>query len=146
MGVNGKDHTALNVSGFAFSDLDTPQVYRIKLHDSPVDPIEDGHDRTVYTDEETHANVRIALLDSIIDKSGVSKGKAAEILDGLFETMFDVLKHNRAIRFPKIGQLLVIARAARWGMDPRTRERIVIPESKTLQFKTSSTMTDAMNP
>ncbi len=60
-----------------------------------------------------------------------------DILDVVFEALSDSIVSEGRFAYPGFGTFTVKTRAARKGINPRTKRSIDIPESKTIGFKLS---------
>ncbi len=60
-----------------------------------------------------------------------------DILDVVFEALSDSIVSEGRFAYPGFGTFTVKTRAARKGINPRTKKSIDIPESKTIGFKLS---------
>lgn len=76
------------------------------------------------------------LVDLLVQKhDSLTKKAGAEILDTVFGALQSSIKTNEKFTYPGFGTFVVRKRKARDGIDPRTRVKIQIPESKTVGFK-----------
>jgi DNA-binding protein HU-beta len=78
-------------------------------------------------------------------KSGISQGKAAEILDTIFSAqprrglIATALDAGEKVTIPGFGTFATKQRAARQGRNPATGASITIPEKKYVTFKPGKT-------
>lgn len=85
------------------------------------------------------------LIDLICSKNDqLTKKAGAEILDALFGAMAGTIKKDEKFTYPGFGTFVVRKRKARDGIDPRTREKIKIPASKTVGFKPAKAFKDQL--
>ena len=76
------------------------------------------------------------LVDLICTKNEqLTKKSSGEILDAIFDTLATNIRKDEKFTYPGFGTFIVRHRKARDGIDPRTREKIKIPASKTVGFK-----------
>lgn len=76
------------------------------------------------------------LVDLVCQKQpGLTKKAGAEIIDTVFESLQQTIKQEEKFTFPGFGTFTLRHRKARSGTDPRTKQTIQIPESKTVGFK-----------
>lgn len=80
------------------------------------------------------------LITTIAQETGFSKKDISHIVDLFFEGLTDGLLDDGSVRIPGFGTFKVVERAARKGHNPRTKEPIDIPASKTVKFKSSSVL------
>lgn len=85
------------------------------------------------------------LVDTIAEKSGLSKVDSAKALAATLESITDVLKAGEKVAFIGFGTFSVSARAARTGKNPQTGEAIAIPASNVAKFKAGQQLKDAVN-
>ena len=85
------------------------------------------------------------LVDLICSKNDqLTKKSSGEILDALFETLATQIRKDTKFTYPGFGTFVVRQRKARDGIDPRTREKIKIPASKTVGFKPAKAFKDTL--
>lgn len=80
------------------------------------------------------------IAELVADKHNLTKKEASEIIDLIFETMTETLKKGNRVDISGFGKFEVKTRAARTGINPQTKEQIVIPESKVPAFKASKNL------
>lgn len=84
------------------------------------------------------------LVDLICQKHDVNKKTSAEILDTIFSTLQTTIKAEEKFTYPGFGTFTVRHRKERMGTDPRTKEQIKIPASKTVGFKPAKAFKEAL--
>jgi DNA-binding protein HU-beta len=72
----------------------------------------------------------------------VSKKNISTIVEGVFSKIQDALKADGRFSFPGFGTFTRKVRAAREGINPKTKEKIKIPETTTVTFKPASRFKD----
>ena len=75
------------------------------------------------------------LIDIIAKKVDITKSKAEEALDAVFEGITLGLKKDSDASFVGFGRFSVHERKAREGRNPRTGEKIKIAAAKVTRFK-----------
>jgi DNA-binding protein HU-beta len=75
------------------------------------------------------------LVDLICNKHDVNKKTGAEIIDTVFNTVQATIQKEEKFTYPGFGTFTVRHRKERMGTDPRTKQQIKIPASKTVGFK-----------
>ncbi len=85
------------------------------------------------------------LIDQIADKAGLSKADAGRALDAVLDSVTAALKRGDTVNLVGFGSFSVKARAARTGLNPRTKEAIEIPASNNPAFKAGKALKDAVN-
>ncbi|MFZ9889519.1 MAG: HU family DNA-binding protein [Myxococcota bacterium] len=84
------------------------------------------------------------LVDLICQKHEVNKKTGAEILETVFDTVLNAIKSEEKFTYPGFGTFTVRQRKERMGTDPRTKQQIKIPASKTVGFKPAKAFKDAL--
>jgi DNA-binding protein HU-beta len=67
---------------------------------------------------------------------------AEKVVDGFVSAVSGALSGGDKITLVGFGTFSVGSRAAREGRNPRTREKIKIPASKTVKFKAGKTLSE----
>lgn len=75
----------------------------------------------------------------------LSRRRAGEIVDSLFEKIKGALSRGEDVRIAGFGRFRVQFRWARKGRNPRTGETIVLRSSRTVRFKASQRLRKKMN-
>jgi DNA-binding protein HU-beta len=78
------------------------------------------------------------LKKDLIDKiaaTGLTKRQAGDALDATLEAIQNALKNGDAVLLTGFGKFEVRTRAARTGINPKTLEKIQLPETKVPAFK-----------
>ncbi len=85
------------------------------------------------------------LVAAIADKAGVSKKDAEASFNAFVTVVGETLKKGDKIQVVGFGTFEVAERAARTGLNPRTKETIKIPASKSPKFKAGKALKDVVN-
>jgi len=85
------------------------------------------------------------LIDAVSGQSGLAKAEAARAVDAVIDAVSAALKSGDSVALVGFGTFTVKARAARTGLNPRTREPLQIPASKMPVFKAGKALKDAVN-
>ena len=75
------------------------------------------------------------LAAELSEKYGYPKKDCEAFLSDFIDTMGGYLKKGKKLRIPSLGILQVRKRAARWGRNPATGEKIRIKASKKVAFR-----------
>ncbi|MBP1616231.1 MAG: hypothetical protein H6Q14_58 [Bacteroidetes bacterium] len=75
------------------------------------------------------------LINSIAEKSGLSKADSKKALDAFIVSVSEELKAGGKIALVGFGTFSVTQKAARKGVNPRTKAVIDIPAKKVVKFK-----------
>ena len=78
------------------------------------------------------------------EKSGISKKDAEKAVTATFDAITEELVAGGKVALVGFGSFDVKTRAERVGRNPRTREEITIPASRTPQFKAGKALKDAV--
>ncbi len=85
------------------------------------------------------------VITAIADQAGITKKEAAAAFDAFVGYITDSCQRGDRCAIPGLGSFSVTNRKAREGRNPRTKERITIPESKNVRFKAGKDLRDLMN-
>ncbi len=85
------------------------------------------------------------LVDIVSEKKNLTKKEAESLVDTVFDTMIDSILSGDKVLISGFGTFKVNQRKERVGVSPKTKESMVIPASKTVSFKPSNRLKDAMN-
>ena len=84
------------------------------------------------------------LVTAVAAKAELSKKDAEAAVNAVFDSVKDALAEGDKVSLIGFGTFSVKTRAARTGLNPRTKETIEIPESKVPAFKAGSALKDAV--
>lgn len=84
------------------------------------------------------------LSEIIAEEHQITKKKAAEIIDLLFDTISDTLRVGNSVEITGFGKFEVRERAGRSGINPHTGEKIEIAASKVPAFRASKTLKESV--
>ena len=93
--------------------------------------------------EEIKLN-KTELVAAVAAKAELSKKDAEAAVNAVFDSVKDALAEGDKVSLIGFGTFSVKTRAARTGLNPRTKETIEIPESKVPAFKAGSALKDAV--
>ena len=85
------------------------------------------------------------FVKHVADKAGQSQKDAGKSVDAVIEAITDVLKAGDKVQFVGFGTFEVRERAARSGLNPKTKETIKIPASKSAAFKAGKQLKAVLN-
>ena len=85
------------------------------------------------------------LVASISEKSGLSKKESEKALSAFTESIVEALQKGDKVSLVGFGTFDVRHRAARQGLNPRTKEPIEIKASNAPAFKAGKAFKDASN-
>ena len=84
------------------------------------------------------------LVTEVAAKSGLSKKDTEKAIAGVIETVTETLAKGQSIQLVGFGTFEVRERAARKGINPRTKEAIDIAATKVPAFKVGRALKDAV--
>lgn len=84
------------------------------------------------------------LVAAVAAKAELSKKDTEAAVNAVFDSVKDALAEGDKVSLIGFGTFSVKTRAARTGLNPRTKETIEIPESKVPAFKAGSALKDAV--
>ena len=85
------------------------------------------------------------LAAKIAETLDIPKTKAADAVSVLVALMTDTLINGEQVRIADFGTFEVRERSARIGRNPKTGEAVDIPASKSVGFKVSKKLKEAVN-
>lgn len=94
--------------------------------------------------KQDHMN-KAELIDAVAEQAGVTKKDAASMLDATLDSIAAALVAGDSVRLTGFGTFEIKARAARTGRNPRTKEAVQIPASKSPAFKPGKTLKETVN-
>src|SRR4030043_645659 len=74
------------------------------------------------------------LVDMVANKTGMAKKEVEIVVDNVVDVIMDALHRDRKVTIASFGTFKVTHRAAREGINPQTKERIMIPAVNTPKF------------
>ncbi len=84
------------------------------------------------------------LVAAVAAKAELSKKDAEAAVTAVFDAVKDALADGDKVSLIGFGTFSVKERAAREGLNPRTKETITIPATKVPAFKAGSALKDAV--
>lgn len=75
------------------------------------------------------------LINEIAAKANLNKVRAKAALDAMLESMSQALANEDRIQLIGFGTFQVNEMKERMGVNPRTKEKLVIPARKVVKFK-----------
>lgn len=85
------------------------------------------------------------LIASIAESAEISKKDAEKTYDAFIGSIIEALKKGDKIQLVGFGTFEVKERAARTGLNPKTKEKINIPASKAPSFKAGKAFKEVFN-
>lgn len=85
------------------------------------------------------------LVNAIAEKTGLNKKESETALTAVLDSITDALVKGEKVSLIGFGTFEVKNRAARTGVNPRTKEEIQIAASKLPSFKAGKALKDAVS-
>lgn len=85
------------------------------------------------------------LVNAIAEKANLTKVDAKNALDACLEAIAGALENNDKVVLIGFGTFSVSEKAARTGINPRTKETINIPARKVVKFKPGAEISNKLN-
>jgi DNA-binding protein HU-beta len=79
--------------------------------------------------------IKVDLVNRIVARTGVSKTKAEQAVDTIFDSMKQALRRDDRIELRGFGVFSVKPRKTGIGRNPRTGSEVSIPPGKAVRFK-----------
>lgn len=87
---------------------------------------------------------KVELVNAVAEKAGLSKKDADKAVAAVFAAITDSLKKGDKVQLIGFGTFEVRKRAARTGLNPRTKETINIAATKVPAFKAGKALKDVV--
>ena len=84
------------------------------------------------------------FIDQVAAKAGLSKKQAGDAVDAVLETIGSTLAGGGDVSFTGFGKFHVQSRAARTGVNPRTKEKVAIAAARVPKFTAGSSLKTAV--
>ena len=82
------------------------------------------------------------FINAVAEKSGLSKVDAKKAVEAFVETVSSELKEGGKVALLGFGSFAVAEKAARKGVNPKTKQPIEIPARKSVKFKAGAELTE----
>ncbi|MDF9831294.1 HU family DNA-binding protein [Parabacteroides sp. PF5-6] len=82
------------------------------------------------------------FINAVSEKAGLSKVDAKKAVDAFISTVSNELKAGGKVALLGFGSFTVAEKAARKGVNPKTKEAINIPARKSVKFKAGSELNE----
>ena len=82
------------------------------------------------------------FINAVAEKSGLSKVDAKKAVEAFVETVSSELKEGGKVTLLGFGSFSVAEKAARKGVNPKTKQPIEIPARKSVKFKAGAELTE----
>ena len=85
------------------------------------------------------------FIERYAEKYKVTQKSTREVLDNVLEFLTEVFVEGESVSFSNFGTLGVIRKKERVGTNPQTLEKIVIPATNAITFKTGKGLKKIVN-
>src|SRR6185295_12996139 len=85
------------------------------------------------------------LVDEVVRVADVSKKDAESIVNTVFSSIVDALQRNDKIELRGFGSFRLRRRRSRLGRNPKTGDRVAVPEKRIPYFKPGKELKDLIN-
>jgi DNA-binding protein HU-beta len=82
------------------------------------------------------------LMAEVAQKTGMTKKDSEKVVTATFEVIEEALSKNDKVQLVGFGTFSVKDRAERTGFNPQTKEKMIIPATKTPHFKSGKRLKD----
>jgi DNA-binding protein HU-beta len=79
--------------------------------------------------------IKLDIVNAVVNKAGVSRTKAEQAVETVFEAMKSALGKGERIELRRFGVFNVRPRKTGIGRNPRTGQEVSIPPGKAVRFK-----------
>ena len=88
---------------------------------------------------------KVELIAAVANDANLTKKDAEAAVNSTLNAITNALKEGDKVTLVGFGSFDVAKRAARMGVNPRTRQKIKIKASKAPRFKAGKALKDAVN-
>ncbi|NDF17461.1 MAG: HU family DNA-binding protein [Verrucomicrobia bacterium] len=85
------------------------------------------------------------LVNSVSEKTGLTKTKSNQVIDVVIETISESLKSGEKVTLVGFGTFTTSQREARRGRNPKTGQTLEIPAKKVPKFKPGTELSKNVN-
>ena len=85
------------------------------------------------------------FIGVIARKANISKIEAKKVIDASIQTVEDALMQGLKVSMLGFGSFAVVEKAARMGINPKTKEAINIPARKVIKFKPGANLSKVVD-
>ena len=85
------------------------------------------------------------LVNSISEKTGLTKSKTNEVVDAFVSSITEALKNGERVTLVGFGTFATTKKEARKGRNPKTGETIEIQSKTVAKFKAGSELSKSVN-
>jgi DNA-binding protein HU-beta len=82
------------------------------------------------------------FIGAVAANAEITKAEAKKVVEAFIETVKDAVKKEEKVIFVGFGSFSVVEKAARKGVNPKTKASINIPARKAVKFKPGTTFAE----
>ena len=82
------------------------------------------------------------FINAVSEQSGLSKVDSKKAVEAFIQTIYNEMKEGGKVALLGFGSFSTAEKAARKGVNPKTKEVIDIPARKVVKFKAGAELTD----
>lgn len=86
-----------------------------------------------------------SLTEAVANNLDLHKKTAAEAVNLIFQEMSEALENDGSVDISGFGKFIIFDRKSRMGINPVTKEKMMIPSTKLPKFKPSQTLKNRCN-
>ena len=84
------------------------------------------------------------FVDKVATKSGLTRRDAGKAVEAVLDSITEALKSRQDVNFTGFGKFSTSDRAARQGVNPRTKEKVTIAAATVPKFSAGSALKSAV--
>lgn len=88
---------------------------------------------------------RVEFANKVAEDNNMTKKAALEMVEMMFNTLFETISSGEEVAIMNFGKFKIKDVPARNGVNPSTREPIVVPAYKKVKFEPAQNLKDAVN-
>ena len=86
------------------------------------------------------------IVESIYNRiGGISKKESADLVERLIAYMKDTFSSGENLKITGFGHFIVKDKKARKGINPQTKDQIILPKHRVLKFRVSQVLRNGIN-
>ena len=85
------------------------------------------------------------FVESVYGKVGLSRRDSSEVVELLFECIKETLARGESVKVSGFGNFVVRDKSQRPGLNPRTKEKIVLDARRVVRFRPSPVLKALIN-
>mgnify|MGYP001098584802 FL=1 len=85
------------------------------------------------------------LVHNIKEKTGLSDSEVYLVLNAMLDEIVNSVKNGEAVQITGFGKFELSERSERNGINPMTKEKIIVPASKSMKFKPANHVKKQIN-